>query len=83
MDPWTGGGNMYKLPPGIILFLNQRHIKVIVQIVDLENNSIFEHAWLFAPHLGIPEHWLKTWEGYVNTLKEAHVCLKEGPDDLI
>lgn len=83
MDPWTGGGNIYKLPPSLILFLNQRHIKVIAQIVDLENSAIFEQAWLSAPHLGIPEHWLQTWEGYINALKEAHVRIKEGLDELI
>ena len=56
MDSWTGGHNMHQLPPELIHFLNQRHSKVITQIADMENNSIFKQAWFFARHLGIPEH---------------------------
>ncbi len=56
MDSWTGGGNMHQLPLELIHLLNQRHIKVIDQIVYMENNSIFEQAWLSAQHLGISDH---------------------------
>jgi len=48
MDPWSDGGNMHHLPSDLIQCLNQRQIKVIVQIVDMENKSIFEQAWLSA-----------------------------------
>lgn len=76
LDPWSGGGNMFRLPPDLILFLNNRNIKVIAQVANLENSAIFEEAWLSVVHLGIPDQWQQDWEGYVTALTKSHVRIK-------
>lgn len=80
MDPWTGVDNMYQLPPDLIQYFQQRHIKVIAKIAEMEHSFVFEHAWLSAHNL---EQWQQSWDEYINALIEVHVRMKEGPDDLI
>lgn len=83
MDPWIRGGNKYQLPPDLIHHPHQRDIKVVAQLADGEHNNLFEQAWFLAHNFGIPIQWYQTWEGYLTALSEAHVCIKEGPNELV
>jgi len=57
LDPWLRGGNMFWLPLDLIYFLNPKNIKVIAQVANMENSTIFEQAWLSTVHLYIPNQW--------------------------
>lgn len=49
----------------------------------MENNSIFEQAWLLVVHIGILEQWHLARKIYITLLTEAHVHIKEGIVELI
>lgn len=83
LDPWFGCGNIFRLPPDLIQFLNNRNIYVISHVVDMENRTIFNQAWFSTEQLDIPAHWKYDWEAYTAALNESHICIKEGADDLL
>ena len=74
---------MYRLPPNLITFLNDRGINSISNIVDLENTTIFANAWKSSDFLGITVQWHQNWVGYTSALTKSHVHIKEENDELI
>lgn len=82
-DPWNGSGGRHLLSEVLIQHLNSLEIKVLADIVDPHNTSIFEQCWKFAPQINLPPHWHHEWTDYINALSESHIRIKQGPDELI
>lgn len=74
MDPCRGCDNMYRLPPDLINFLNDRGINLTAHIFNSENSTIFAKAWKSTDLLGIPVQGQQVWVGYISTLTESYVC---------
>lgn len=83
LDPWTWGGGRCFLPRELTQLLNQHNMKVIAHIADQENSSVFIQAWKSTTQLNLPPYWHHIWNEYTNALSEYHICIKEGPDELM
>lgn len=83
LDPWPGSGNAHLLPDGLVRYLNNRDIKFLAQIGDLQNSTIFTQAWITDRQWQLTDEWYSNWKGYIQALTESHIKLHEAEDELI
>ena len=83
LDPWPGSGNAHILPEGLIRHLNNRGIKYLAQIGDLQRSTIFTQAWVTDRQWHLTAEWTEYWKGYIQALTESHIKLHEEEDELI
>eukprot|EP00253_Pinus_taeda_P026585 PITA_26585 len=83
MDPWPGCGGRHILPDDLIQHLHSQVIRVLADIVDPQNSSIFEQRWKSAHQINLPPVWHQDWMEYITALSEAHIRIKYEPDELM
>ena len=83
LDPWPGSGNTHLLPEGLIRHLNNRGIKHLAPIGDLQRSTIFTQAWVTDRQWHLTAEWTDYWKGYIQALTESHIKLHEEEDELI
>lgn len=83
IDPWTGSGNVYQLPPDLITFLNNIGVLYISQLGDQRNSTFLLQAWRTGEEWNIPIQWERQWKNYLQALTESHVRFNEDEDELI
>eukprot|EP00253_Pinus_taeda_P015641 PITA_15641 len=82
-DPWNGSGGRHILPEALIRFLHTQGITYIADIADPQRTTIFEQRWKTVDQINIPPLWHQECLSYINALFEAHIRIKQGPDELI
>eukprot|EP00253_Pinus_taeda_P014695 PITA_14695 len=65
------------------LIRDNLEIKVLADIADPQNTTIFDQHWKFAIQINIPPLWHQDWLEYINVLSESHIRIKQGQDELI
>eukprot|EP00253_Pinus_taeda_P019711 PITA_19711 len=83
MDPWPGCGGRHILPEDLIQQLHSQAIRVLEDIANPQNSSIFEQHWKAAHQINLPPVWHQDWMDYIISLLEAHIRIKQGPDELM
>eukprot|EP00253_Pinus_taeda_P004659 PITA_04659 len=83
IDPSAGSGARHQLPRDLVDYLYTHDIKVFAHIADQEASDIFQRAWRSAQQLNLPLQWHQAWESYREALKESHIRITEGQDELI
>lgn len=82
MDPWIRCGNCHLLPQRLMHNLSDVDYTNLAHIADHEYNNLLKKAWKDTDTLGIPPHWQDNWHTYINALKESHVRVSSGDDEL-
>lgn len=54
IDPWSGNGGSYVIPPKLIKYLNRQGIEIINHISNPEATSIWGQGWKITHDLNIP-----------------------------
>eukprot|EP00253_Pinus_taeda_P034418 PITA_34418 len=83
MDPWPGCGGRHILPDDLIQHLHSQAIRVMVDIADPQKSSIFDQCWKSTHQINLPPVWHQDWMDYITALSEAHIRIKQGPDELM
>lgn len=83
MDPWPGCEGRHILPDDLIQHLRSQEIKVLADIADPQNSTIFDQHWKSAHQINLPPAWHPAWSDFITALSEAHIRIKQGPDELM
>lgn len=67
----------------LITHLQNRDIRHFSHIADQLRTDILSQAWKSAQQLELPLQLHQEWNNYIVALSESHICIKQGPDELI
>jgi len=83
LDPWNGSNGRHLLSRKLIQHLHSHEIKVLANIADTLNSTIFAQGWKSTQQINLPQCWYQEWNDYITALSESHIRIKEGPNELM
>eukprot|EP00253_Pinus_taeda_P007705 PITA_07705 len=82
-DPWVGCSEGFALSPDLLTHLDEKGIKSLNQIANMNQSSIWGQPWKSEVALVLDLIWRNEWQLFLQELRRSNVRLKDRPDSLV